>query len=1153
MRIRCVQTLWLLVWAVMASSAGAGTPAVNESARQIPVAYQVDVVVVGGSTGAVSAAVAAAQAGAKVFLAAPRPYLGDDMTATLRLWLEEGEKPTAPLAKKIFCDDIHNPQLPDPNRIDFSYQADLPSAGVHQDTQPPRMLSDGGWGDVFKQTVQYDGDANIIADLRKTQEIEKVRMMVHRGGGTSAYKVQSVTVSTSDDKKAWKKAAVLKSSESGIGGRCIVLSAPLRTKARYVKFAVKRTPDANRVLISEIEIIAPGPPGEKRPVVDYRPPRPMHVKKTLDEALLAAGVPFLYSCYATDVLQDARGNPCGIVMANRAGRQAVVAKTIIDATDRAVVARMAGAAFRPFPGGKQTLNRVVIGGQVKTGRQMTARTIYPPFRGPFPNQAKTSSGSFPIIEYTLELPVEADTPAAWAAADQQARDMTYDPEQQFTADVFFQVPPDPIDGRTTAEGPWQGVENLPLGAFRPKDVPRVFVLGGCAGISRQQAEKLLRPLALIDMGTRVGKAAAAEAGSLAVPSGVKLPGQPTTEPAAKGDVGEALVGVRPHQELPSVPQDARELPVLGRYDVVVIGGGTAGAPAGIAAARQGAKTLVVEYLYGLGGVGTTGAISTYCHGNRVGFTAEVGGGKATWVIEQRMEWWRSMLRKAGGDLWFGTIGCGAFVDGRRVAGAVVATPQGRGVVLAKVVIDATGNADVAAAAGVECRYTDHSELAMQGTGLPPRMLGATYTNTDYTYSDETDMVDVWALFLYAKKKYPTAFDLGQLVDTRERRRIVGDYTLTLLDQMDLRTFPDSICLAITGYDTHGYIIDPYLLLKHPLRKRHKSYIPYRCLLPKGFEGMLVVGLGVSAHRDAIPIIRMQPDVQNTGYAAGVSAAMATKAGVDLREIDVRKLQKHLVEIGNLPESVLSDEDPYPLPPERIAAAVETIKGESQGLAKILAHPRQALPMLRKAHAAAEGEHKLAYAKILGMLGDPTGFETLVAEVEQAAQWDDVPRWNISTDYEGYRRVGWGMSNLDNTIVAMGRTGRREAVPVVLKMLKLLTPASPFSHHRSVSLALEAIGDRSAAKPLAELLSQEDMTGYVVSEEGLREELAESGTSPARNRSRSVRELALARALYRCGDYDGLAEKILAAYANDVRGHFARHARAVLQAGNQPKP
>ncbi|HID22936.1 MAG TPA: FAD-dependent oxidoreductase, partial [Planctomycetaceae bacterium] len=70
-------------------------PAVNESAREIPVAYEVDVVVVGATTGAVEAARTAAQAGAKVFLAAPRPYLGDDMTATLRLWLVATPAPTS--------------------------------------------------------------------------------------------------------------------------------------------------------------------------------------------------------------------------------------------------------------------------------------------------------------------------------------------------------------------------------------------------------------------------------------------------------------------------------------------------------------------------------------------------------------------------------------------------------------------------------------------------------------------------------------------------------------------------------------------------------------------------------------------------------------------------------------------------------------------------------------------------------------------------------------------------------------------------------------------------------------------------------------------------------------------------------------------------
>ena len=94
-------------------------------------------------------------------------------------------------------------------------------------------------------------------------------------------------------------------------------------KARYVKLAITKADDVERMLLGEIEIIEPAgaqpsPSGRSAP-----PPRPMHVKKTLDEALLEAGVDFLYSCYATDVLTDDGGQPCGIVMANRAGRQAV--------------------------------------------------------------------------------------------------------------------------------------------------------------------------------------------------------------------------------------------------------------------------------------------------------------------------------------------------------------------------------------------------------------------------------------------------------------------------------------------------------------------------------------------------------------------------------------------------------------------------------------------------------------------------------------------------------------------------------------------------------------------------------------------------------------------------------------------------------------
>ena len=102
------------VWSIAAS-------AVAESARELPVCQEVDVVVVGGSCGAVAVAQAAAQAGAKVFLAAPRPYLGDDVAGCLRLWLEAGEVPESPLAKSIY--------VPQESRLPFSYKADAPSGG----------------------------------------------------------------------------------------------------------------------------------------------------------------------------------------------------------------------------------------------------------------------------------------------------------------------------------------------------------------------------------------------------------------------------------------------------------------------------------------------------------------------------------------------------------------------------------------------------------------------------------------------------------------------------------------------------------------------------------------------------------------------------------------------------------------------------------------------------------------------------------------------------------------------------------------------------------------------------------------------------------------------------------------------------------------
>ena len=215
-------------------------------------------------------------------------------------------------------------------------------------------------------------------------------------------------------------------------------------------------------------------------------------------------------------------------------------------------------------------------------------------------------------------------------------------------------------------------------------------------------------------------------------------------------------------------------------------------------------------------------------------------------------------------------------------------------------VDATGSADVAAAAGAPTTGITDEHVAVQGTGLAYVSPDMFYNNTDHNFSDDNDVVDATSFLVTTKEKFRDEFDLGQLVDTRERRQIVGEITLGPADFLAQRTFPDSICLSSSNFDTHGFTIHPLFLVKPPDKARMWVYVPYRCLLPRGVEGVLVTGLGVSAHRDAIPVIRMQPDVQNQGYAAGLAASMAARGGVPLREIDIKKLQRHLVEIGNLP-------------------------------------------------------------------------------------------------------------------------------------------------------------------------------------------------------------------------------------------------------------
>ncbi|MGC9327928.1 MAG: FAD-dependent oxidoreductase, partial [Candidatus Hinthialibacter sp.] len=762
---------------------------VMESARQIPLAYDVDVVVVGGSSAGVAAAVEAARGGASVFLAAPRPYLGEDLCAPYRLWLEPDEIPSTPFTRELFREP---PLVPiGGESVPFTYKADQPSEGVHKDTAPPSMLADGEWSEPVKQSVQYNHDVNIVVDLGTVKTFEMVH--VYAFHSPNNYEVERVTVFLSEDGETWRKAAVIPNEKRSYSGAAVDLSTPMNESSRFLKFFVEKKEGVERMLIGEIriestikkerihvqnayaplfgadqlddsEVKTDDSPAEPAPSSERLTPMPMQIKYTLDQALLKAGVQFLYGCYATDILRDENGEPAGIVMVNRSGRQAVKAKVIIDAMPRSEASRLAGAEFRPYPSGDQKFQRVVIGGEVCEG--LEAHIMPTTIRS---NMDNAKFKEHLAIEYTLGISMKDSSFASFAEAEQIARDKTWHPGQVDDSEELYQIPPDPMIGQKSLTTPWPGVKSIDMGVFRPAKQERIFVLNGCADMPREAAENLLRPLTFIEMGRRIGQAAAKEAQSTPDLNGVHLP-ETYAEPVASGDARELLIGARPTVDDPvTISAGKRALPVIGEYDVVVVGGGTGGAPAGIAAARQGAKTLVLEYLHGLGGVGTLGLIGIYYHGYREGFTAEIDRGveeiggpdyqqSRGWNIEHKMEWFRRELRNAGADIWFGVLGCGAFVEDGCVKGVVVATPEGRGVVLAKVAIDSTGSSDIAIAAGADYMFTDAEHAALQGTGLPPHQPGAYYTNTDYTYTDESDLIDVWRSFVTAREKFKGAYD-----------------------------------------------------------------------------------------------------------------------------------------------------------------------------------------------------------------------------------------------------------------------------------------------------------------------------------------------------------------------------------------------------------
>lgn len=433
-----------------------------------------------------------------------------------------------------------------------------------------------------------------------------------------------------------------------------------------------------------------------------------------------------------------------------------------------------------------------------------------------------------------------------------------------------------------------------------------------------------------------------------------------------------------------IREPARSIIVHGEYEIVVLGGGPAGIAAAAVAGALGRKTVLVERYGFLGGMGTAAGVTNFCglfanvHGDirRVvhGVADEVlaridrlGGLNAPHLTFGKTKAQAydtaayklaadDLLLSRGVDLIFHALGAGVVAGaGDRLSALVLETKSGRRAVLGRVFIDCSGDADLAAWAGVPFELGDdagnmlYPSMMFRVNGVDPKAAGQAWNtipelmreaekrgmhfarkgaivrpqrnpvewrvNATQVASrngralDGTDAVELSAgeiegrrqaqAFLKFLQDEVPGFAQAYIVDTppqlgiRETRRIVGAYQLTGDDVIACASFDDTI--GVNGWPLEQHVAGDVEWSWPPIpQSRGFNHLPYRMLVPQGVRNLLVAGRCASMTHDGQSAARVSGACFVMGEAAGAAAHLALARGRAVADVDIPELQ-HLLE------------------------------------------------------------------------------------------------------------------------------------------------------------------------------------------------------------------------------------------------------------------